>query len=259
MPRLTVKQRELISARVVIEQALAQAIYKELSFTWRRLYPSIRRLDRQRPVFKADGITLRKATFAGGLDLWERFKAGLNARIIAELSTGIITLNQIHNLHDQKYSLYQPVDIDPAQLVAAHRVEIGQFITDTTDTIKRKVGLRTAYWYNDGEQTLGDLVHDLQTDFSERRAQTIAMTETTWLNSVVTYHRMDVLGEDRWIWQSLRDEITCNRCREKHGKVFSIHDPMPPGGSHPACRCSPVPIPSPESIHALQIPNGLTI
>jgi SPP1 gp7 family putative phage head morphogenesis protein len=47
-----------------------------------------------------------------------------------------------------------------------------------------------------------------------------------------------------WEWCSTRDERTCPQCGALDGKVFKFGDPMlaPPSGSHPGCRCTPVPV-----------------
>lgn len=253
MARFTDRQRKNRAARAMIEDALAGVYYREFSTLWRQLYPRLRRLDGQRPVTKsAKSHRLTKQSFIGGDQLWEFFKKRLRAKLTAALQDGTVSLAQVHNAWSQSQAGvgYEPLEIDPAQLVESLQGQIGEHIDQITDETRRKVARRVADWYNTPEKTLGDLVDELSPYFGEKRAHAAATTETTWLNSEVTRDRMDKLGIEEWWWDTARDEITCRKCREKHGKVFKRGDPMPPRASHPHCRCEPVEIVNPNAVTA---------
>lgn len=253
MARFTDRQRRNRAARAIIEDALAGVYYQEFSILWRQLYPRLRRLDDQRPVTKSAGShRLTKQSFIGGDQLWEFFKNRLRAKLTAALQDGTVTLAQVHNAWSQSQAGvgYEPLEIDPAQLVESLQDQIGEQIDNITDETRRKIGRRVADWYNTPDKTLGDLVDDLSPYFGEKRAHAVATTETTWLNSEVTRDRMERLGIEEWWWDTARDEITCRFCRENHGQVFKRGDPMPPRASHPHCRCEPVEIVNPNAVTA---------
>lgn len=240
MANHTLYQRRVRAARMKIERDMAHAIYDELSTLWRTVYPRVRRLSNQRPATKAARrVALRKASFITDTRLWEAFEERLRNRLISELVTGAVKLEQIHRAHRDR----EEITIDPQMVVEASQTEIADEVRGITYRTRRKIGRAVSEWYQAPENTLDDLVEDLRPSFSEARAQTIAITETTWLNSRVTLAEMDALGTDDWIWDTARDEIVCRACREKHGRTFHRGDPMPPAGSHPSCRCTPIPVP----------------
>lgn len=253
MARFTDRQRRNRAARAMIEDALAGVYYREFSTLWRQLYPRLRRLDGQRPVTKgAKSHRLTKQSFIGGDQLWEYFKKRLRAKLTTALQDGTVSLAQVHNAWSQSQAGvgYEPLEIEPAQLVDSLQDQIGEQIDNITDETRRKVSRRVADWYNTPDKTLGDLVDELTPYFGEKRAHAVATTETTWLNSEVTRDRMEKLDIEEWWWDTARDEITCRECREKHGKVFKRGDPMPPRASHPHCRCEPVEIVNPNAVTA---------
>jgi len=78
------------------------------------------------------------------------------------------------------------------------------------------------------------------------RTALIARTEimrASNLGALAVYERnQDVL--EGWEWAATRDERTCRICGALDGKVFKFGDPQipPPMGSHPGCRCTPLPV-----------------
>jgi hypothetical protein len=87
---------------------------------------------------------------------------------------------------------------------------------------RRDLDAHLAYWY------------------SQNRARNIASNETTALNSILTKEYMQRLGLRRWIWWTTPPEWTiCKFCRDRHGVIFDITDPMPPDAAHPRCKCVP--------------------
>ena len=259
--RLKHRQRQLDAARRAIEAKTAQAIQAELTRLWRRLRSDIRALDQQRPTTLGKR-RLRKATFTGGAELWQDFNARLQDRLTQELGAGGLTLNQIHNAHFATTvgAGWQPIELNTADFVSEHTPRTGELIVDRlhepnsdltarcihiTQEIRDTVGAAVADWYNTPETTLQDLVDQLHPLFSTVRAQRIAITETTFLNSRVTKSRMRELGIREWTWDTRRDEIVCRVCGERHGRKYSIDDPFPP--AHPNCRCDPI-----EDVSTLQ-------
>lgn len=232
--RLTAREREIRAARAEIERNVAAAVSAELAILWRQIYPSVRRLDRQRP--------LHKSSFIGGATLWSRFQTALQERLTLEYMSGAVTLAMIQSAYNQIAAQEAAGSLDAASLVQARQSEIGQHVTNIAQTTREHVAGVVADWYNTPESTLGGLVNDLTPLFGPKRAASVATTETTWLNSAVVDGEMERLGIDEWYWNTARDEITCKLCRDRHGHVFKRTDPKPPEGSHPNCRCSPVPI-----------------
>lgn len=253
--RITDRSRRLNVERRRIEATLQQAVQAELTLLWRRLRSSFRRLDQQRP--KQARVTksqLHKANLAGA-GMWESFQARLETRLLNELNAGAMTLNQIHNAHfkTQVGGGFEPIEFTTAELTAMHQRRTGELIVDRlqeknsdlttrclhiTRELRAQVGVAVNDWYNRPETTLQDLVDELHPTFSEVRAQRIAITEVTFLNSRVTRSRMDRLGITEWTWDTHRDEIVCRGCRSLHGRKFHRDDAMPP--LHPNCRCSPI-------------------
>jgi SPP1 gp7 family putative phage head morphogenesis protein len=78
------------------------------------------------------------------------------------------------------------------------------------------------------------------------RSLLIARTEimrASNLGALAVYEaNADILSG--WEWCATRSETTCRYCGALDGKRFAFGDPMlaPPSGSHPGCRCSPLPI-----------------
>lgn len=232
--RQTARERELKAARAAIEAQMSAAVAAEFAILWRQMFPAVRRLDRQRP--------LRKAGFLGGVTLWNRFQSALEGRLTAEFNAGAVTLAMIQHAYNQIAAQEAAEPLNAAALVQARQAEIAQHVKHIAQTTREHVGTVVADWYNTPGSTMGELVNDLTPLFGQRRAVTVATTETTWLNSAVVDGEMERLGIEEWSWNTARDEITCNTCRSKHGHVFKRSDPKPPEASHPNCRCSPIPI-----------------
>lgn len=241
LTRYSIRQRQLRAARKDVESILAEAVYHEFAILWRELYPHLRRLAEKKPATpvskRKTKRMLRKMTFLGGTALWDEFRDRLETRVTEAMQSGAVTLAGIQNVYQQHLAgaSYQGAEIVPNELVEAHKAQIGYRIKNITEKTKSNVARRVSDWYNTPETTMGDLVEDLQPTFGEARARSIAITETTWLNSRVIETRMEKLGITEWWWQTMRDEIVCRKCAAKHGKVFKRGDPMPPDDTHPNC------------------------
>ena len=94
--------------------------------------------------------------------------------------------------------------------------------------------------YNAGEINYQELVKRLQGWFSESRAQTIAATETAYLNSAATKYDMQRQGLDRWRWVHFGGDIPCGSCIQRIGTIYNLRDPMPPIHPNDHCRAMAV-------------------
>lgn len=139
-----------------------------------------------------------------------------------------------------------------------------ELIRNVTQTTREAVRQSVSRWYQNGE-SLPALRRELQQlAFSERRAQLIAMTETTKAAAEGThigYVESGVVVEE--IWMTANDEKVCNLCGDRGlaGQVISINgsffDKLPDNlreglerravrnpnvrfsrpPAHPGCRC----------------------
>lgn len=73
------------------------------------------------------------------------------------------------------------------------------------------------------------------------RALLIARTETlrSYRQAAIQSYQANDDVVDRWMWHAHLGPRTCAACIAMHGRTFPITVPF---GSHPACRCAPVPI-----------------
>ena len=98
-----------------------------------------------------------------------------------------------------------------------------QLVRNVTDTTREAIRQSVGRWYENGEP-LSSLRNDLlSTVFSERRAQLIAMTETTKAAAEGThigYVESGVVTEE--VWMTANDEKVCPYCGSLSGQVVAI-------------------------------------
>ena len=247
-PRMTAYQRKIRKAQAEIERKVARVTLAELQRLWRSLRVRLRILDEGRPRMSK---RLLQKEYGISQGLYDTFKKRLHDRLMAEIKAGALVLAAI-NLDMLIKQMGEPIEIDTDKIAASYESMLGERITKTEESIKRMVGNKVVNWYSRDGSTLGELVDELSGTFDRKRAQLIAVTEVTRLNSNVQEHTARQIGVTEWWWATRQNESVCTRpmsgpdgrkyngCRGLHGKVFKIGDPMPPDGSHPGCFCSSI-------------------
>jgi uncharacterized protein with gpF-like domain len=261
-PRLSAYQRDIRNQCDALDEVLTSITLAELQRLWRHLRAKIMRIEAIRPQAPA---LQKQYTITQGL--WDMFRQHLHDRLLTELMAGTITLDALHAQHLERL-LGESAHIDTGELARAMESELATRITHTTNLLQRKVANRIVGWYNSPGSTVRDLMDELSPEFGVVRASAIGQTEVTRLNSKVQEAVANKLGIGEWIWDTRNDQDVCTRrmkgpdgamykgCHELHGKVFKIGMPMPPDGSHVACRCAPrlrlkpraIPAPTPPII-----------
>lgn len=247
--RLTHRTRCLNRCRRQIEADLQSAIAAEFRWLWRQLYPKLRalRLKREGKISKRQ---LQKQIDLSSL--WPAFEQRLIEAVGTVVEAASATLANTENEFWQRRG--RDLDIRPDDIARRYETNLATEVKEISDTTRRDIAADVVEWYNTPGQTLQSLTSRVKQKVGPSRATTIAMTETTRLNSAATNETMARLGVGEWWWQTMRDEIVCrkplvgpdgltyNGCRGLHGQRFSINQPMPPDSSHPNCRCNPQPI-----------------
>ena len=127
---------------------------------------------------------------------------------------------------------------DAAQWASTYSYKL---VTGNTDTTQRVLQESVERFIREPGRTIGDLTADLEPYFGKMRAEMISVTEAT--RAFSEGERLTVTEWQKYgarlqpIWNTNRDELVCDICREK-GKRGEITDgEYPP--AHPRCRCWP--------------------
>lgn len=80
----------------------------------------------------------------------------------------------------------------------------------------------------------------IKADFSQARAQRIAVTEVTRFFGAGAQHVYKAAELPGWEWQTVEDKWVCPICTAKDNEQFDVDVEFEPG--HPNCRCFPRPI-----------------
>src|SRR3972149_9041096 len=249
MKRQTAHTRKINRLRAELEQQLSAAIYRELRWLWRQLYPRIRELRLKRDHIQK--LNFNKLGITG--ELWEQFQQRLETSLDEMILAGAVVLAGEEATYWQGRG-YSDFSLNPMAVVERYKAQIGRQITQVNDRIRQEMGQAVADWYNTPGATVQSLVENLQQYVSGSRAANIATTAGTDLISTITRETMITLGFETWAWNTMRDELCCtkplkartdglgqNGCRGLHGKIFTLNDPMPGSkGSHIGCRCNPI-------------------
>jgi len=133
----------------------------------------------------------------------------------------------------------------------------GELITRIDETTRRGVRQAITQWVENGEP-LPRLIDELEPLFGRKRADLIAVTETTNAFSYGNRQAMLDTGTVRWEWSTADDEKVCQICGPLHGAVVQIDTAFngflpddvaarvrttfqrPP--AHPNCRCRIFPV-----------------
>ncbi len=245
----TVHLRRLAREQSRIEAELQAVALSELQRAWRDVRLRLKQLDDQRPKVQQKTRLRKEAYFHA--DLWSMVTDRLKSRLMERITAGAVSLVAINN--DYLLSvLGDGIELDTEAFANTFSEELGQRITQTTDTIRRSTSRKIVSWYNTPGRTLGDITDELTADFGDVRAERIARTEIAFLDEEVQNNTAEQLGIKAWWWSSKQDSEVCTRkligpdgqeykgCRELHGKRFTMDQPGPPKGSHPNCRCDKI-------------------
>jgi hypothetical protein len=243
--RRTEHQRKVDAAEAELEAMIQVIALEELNRLFRGVQLKLRRINQYRPKAHPNHTRLTKADVTG-TSLWDLFKGRLLSRLMEALLGGSISLYSLLTMRVAE----QPLELDTDAIARELEYQVGERITQVTNTIKREVGRRIVAWYNSPGVTMQTIINQLRPAFGINRAALIAATETTNLHSLVQTEIMTRLGYDEWWWETKRDNLVCvrpmkgpdgqtyNGCRALHGKRFKLGQPMPPDGSHVSCRCA---------------------
>jgi hypothetical protein len=111
-------------------------------------------------------------------------------------------------------------------------------VRNITDSQRQAVSEEIRRYYADGHLTIDDIGRALEVEFGERRAEMIAVTETT--RAAVEGDRGIVDQIEGYgikmkaIWRTANDDVTCEVCGSKDGEEIEGDD-FPP--AHTNCRC----------------------
>lgn len=159
---------------------------------------------------------------------------------------------KIFNLNRSLFEAFKQITFDSELFSQGIESELGERIVMVEQSLKRTVGRKIVAWYNSPNTTMESVVNQLQEKFGVNRAKLISQNEITYLHSRVQEETAVKIGVETWWWSTRRDQIVCKKpltgpdgytyqgCRELHGKIFTIGQPMPPGGSHIGCRCTAI-------------------
>lgn len=224
-------------------------VYEELQRLFRSYKHKVRRIDQFRPKANVRGRPkLRKADYTTGTDLWDVFADRMQERLLNALTVGAIS---IHSIMAARWP-DKVLEIDSEAIARQLQSGIGTMVTRVSKTIKRQVGRQIVGWYNTPGASMQTIVKQLMPTFDLTRAELIARTEITRLDSLVTEQIAQKIEATEWWWMTLRDQLVCTRnltgpdgktyagCRALHGKTFKVGQPMPPDGSHIGCRCKAI-------------------
>ena len=124
--------------------------------------------------------------------------------------------------------------------------QAGRMLLEIDATTRRMLQQAVGRWIESGEP-LSDLIRDLSPIFGRRRAETIAVTETTRAYAqanLEAWGQAGIVKRKRWL--TARDEVVCPVCGELDGEDvlldygFSNGQFAPP--AHVNCRCALAPV-----------------
>lgn len=178
-----------------------------------------------------------------GVDFWDgelRILVQLLAPRLEQMAYSAMRLAA-----DKARILFNP-ELSNAQAAVWARKYTDELLAQLGVTNQRIVGQALEAWISRPGATLDDLKQSLfQAGFNDRRADLIAVTETTRAYVEGEQVEYTANGIARWRWNTNNDEVVCPFCGPLNGKVVQIGQPFdsyrgaqvtkPP--FHPGCRC----------------------
>ena len=252
--RLIQRRKRMQAARLVAEAQVAGDLMPVFRSMHKSLERFLRKANLRKRISKFEGdaehrvYTLVKDDM--GSDGWYNWKKAVVATIIAALLSVFPDLVGVENDTWESRG-FAPVNIDPNELIAAYELRTGHMLGDVADTTMTAIEREIVDWYIGGEP-FSVLMGRLDRWFGENRVMSIAEDNVGNFISQMVFQAMLLHGINQWYWDALGENpctvpvallgVTYDGCRDLHGRVFKVTDPMPPGAAHNRCKCIPVPI-----------------
>jgi SPP1 gp7 family putative phage head morphogenesis protein len=122
-----------------------------------------------------------------------------------------------------------------------------ELIRDMNDTTQQRMQQAVNDWFLERSTTVRDLAKELEATFGRKRAQLIAITETSRAaaqGSITGYEQSGIVQEMEWL--AAKGERTCPVCNGLHGERTTLRGQFPggygPPPAHPRCRCTILPV-----------------
>ena len=247
--RRTDYRRRMMRVNNQLEEQIQKAAQSELNWLFRQYQYKVRRINQFRPKINTARPRLTKS-YVANADLWDEFRKRMRTSIMRTIKDMLPILLALPTDQFKEYA----VNFNSDDLAAQILPELGERITQVETSIKRSVGRKVLAWYNSPGVTMQSLINQIKEDnFTPARAQLIARTEVTYLNSRVSDLIAEQIGSTEWVFDSRNDSKVCikplvgpdgkmyNGCRALHGKTFKQGMKKPP--IHPGDRCSAIDLP----------------
>ena len=167
--------------------------------------------------------------------LWE----DLAEIIIGALLAGVESGAQLLPSNARVLVDFDMVNSSVINYAKTYRYELIKGITDTT---RKQVQTLVSDWAGSGAP-LGVLETQLTPLFGEKRAESIAATETTRIYAEGNTEAWESTGMvNSWVWMTAQDDLVCPICGELDGQTFGIDDIDARPPAHVNCRCWEQPI-----------------
>lgn len=230
--RSTVRQARIKRAYAQAEPVMTALVAQSLDRQYKALKRDLRRGNLHKRLSKA-APSLPDDLAKG---IWPDWIKSFAQGIKDALGNFVQALQNIEVVYWDSYGkVFDPTA--PASVIDAYEARVGRQIVDIAESVKNDALTEIAKWYDSG-QPFSDLLTSLGQYFSEARAETIARTELSFLQSQVARNAMEqqriekfnvVLAPDDGPWP-------CATCvAQAEANPHNISDDMPP--YHPRDRC----------------------
>lgn len=229
-PMRMVQRRRLIdSASRKAEAEVKRAVYAQLQRQYKTLKRELRRANLRKRLVKNNGALFKQQ------EDWNKILGDFAASLIDSLKRAAAFIFGAESRFWSSRGKTVPM-FDREAIIAAYQARIGRSIGNIGGDTLAEVQKAIADWYA-SERSLPELIDDLSVYFDESRAELIAVTETRYLTSEISYEMMNHFGITQWVWDSIGDDLVCEECASLHGQTFDVEDTDSYPPAHPACRC----------------------
>lgn len=121
-----------------------------------------------------------------------------------------------------------------------------ELIRGINSTTEARMQQAISDWFREESTTVRELAKELEPTFGRKRAQLIAITETSRANAqgaIAGYAESGIVHEIEWL--TAADERRCPTCSALHGTRTTLRGTFPGGytvPAHPRCRCTLLPV-----------------